>query len=367
VADHVTIFLSGDVMIGRGIDQILQEPCDPILYEPYIQDARDYIELAEHASGPIPRCADLSYPWGDALAVLDGTRTDARIINLETSITRSEDPAREKSIHYRVSPENARCLAAARIDACSLGNNHMLDWGERGLVDTLDTLDRLGIARSGAGHDLEEAARPAVLDLADRDRIVVFSLGSTDAGVPASWAAGDGRPGVHITSLDPAGELLRLRRVIEPWRGAGSVIVVSLHWGPNWGFEVPSEHRRFAHSLVEEVGVHVVHGHSSHHVKGIEVYGGQPILYGCGDLLTDYEGIRGHERFRGDLSLLYLVTLDERSTLAKLEMIPMRMYRFRIARAGADDTRWLATTLARCGDSLHTSVTVDADKLSLKW
>ena len=114
-------------------------------------------------------------------------------------------------------------------------------------------------------------------------------------------------------------------------------------------------------------GVHAVHGHSSHHVKGIEVHAGQPILYGCGDLLTDYEGIRRHERFRGDLSLLYLVSLDAAGALAKLEMVPMRMWRFRITHAGSDDTRWLASVLAVCGRSLRTSVAIEADRIFLKW
>src|SRR5262245_39301435 len=103
----ITLFLCGDVMLARGIDQILAEPCDPKRYEPYMDDARDYIELAERASGPIPRRAPGSYPWGDAIAILDAAQPDARIVNLETSMTRRGTPDRDKRIHYRVSPENA--------------------------------------------------------------------------------------------------------------------------------------------------------------------------------------------------------------------------------------------------------------------
>jgi poly-gamma-glutamate synthesis protein (capsule biosynthesis protein) len=363
----VTLFVCGDVMLARGIDQILPEPCDPTLYEPYMTDARDYIALAEQVSGPIPRGVGHDYPWGDALAILAAAQPDARIINLETSITRRGEPDPEKRIHYRVSPENAACLTAARVDICTLANNHVLDWGPVGLADTLATLDRMRIGRCGAGRDLDEALRPAVMELGERGRIVVFSVGCADAGVYPYWAAGPKRPGVVTFSELDADAARRLGRAIEPWRRERTIVVLSIHWGPNWGFTVPGSHRRFAHRIIDDAGVDLVHGHSSHHVKGIEVYAGRPILYGCGDLLTDYEGITGNEAYRGDLGLMYFVTFDVRGVFTKLEMAPTRMRRFQITEAGPDETRWLATTLARCGQELGTSVAVNDRRLSLTW
>jgi len=363
----VTLFVCGDVMLARGIDQILAEPCDPKLYEPHMDDARDYITIAEDVSGPIPRRAPPEYPWGDALAILDVARPDARIVNLETSITHRGEPDPEKHIHYRVSPANAACLAAARIDVCTLANNHVLDWGPAGFADTLDTLDRLQIRRCGAGRDLDEAIRPAVIDLGDRGRIVVFSVGCYDAGVPPWWSAGEARPGViALEDLDEHA-MRRLRHAIEPWRRPRTIIVLSIHWGPNWGFAIDAAHARFAHHMIDDAGVDLIHGHSSHHVKGIEVHHGRPILYGCGDLLTDYEGIRGNEVYRGDLGLMYFVTFDEHGALAKLELVPTHMRRFRITEAGPKETRWLATTLARSGEKLGTSVAIAGQRLSLRW
>jgi poly-gamma-glutamate synthesis protein (capsule biosynthesis protein) len=364
----VTLFVCGDVMLARGIDQILAEPADPRLYERHMDDARDYIAIAEEVSGPIPRKTPPDYPWGDAIAVLDTARPDARIVNLETSITRRGWPDRDKGIHYRVSPENATCLRAARIDVCALANNHVLDWGPDGLLDTLDTLDRFPIKRCGAGRDLEEALRPAVIELGERGRIAVFSVGCADAGVPPWWMAGEGQPGVYA-AVDLGAETMReLRRAIEPWRRNHTLVVLSVHWGPNWGFAIEPSHRRFAHHMIDEAGVDLVHGHSSHHVKGIEVHHGRPILYGCGDLLTDYEGIRGQqEAYRGDLGLMYFVTFDDHGILAKLDMVPTRMHRFRITEAGPKEARWLAETLARAGDSLGTSVAMTGQRLSLTW
>src|SRR5215475_9764475 len=155
------IFLCGDVMTGRGIDQALPHSVNPILYEPYVRDAREYVALAEKANGPIPRPLSFDYIWGDALPELE--RSDLRIANLETSVTAAETPWPEKEIHYRMHPQNIDCLIAAQISACALANNHVLDWGYDGLSETLKTLDAASIAHSGAGNDAEQAVKPAVL------------------------------------------------------------------------------------------------------------------------------------------------------------------------------------------------------------
>ena len=75
-------------------------------------------------------------------------------------------------------------------------------------------------------------------------------------------------------------------------------MVASVHWGSNWGYDIPREQTVFAHRLIDEAGVDIIHGHSSHHVRAIEVYKDRLILYGCGDFLNDYEGISGYEEFR---------------------------------------------------------------------
>jgi poly-gamma-glutamate capsule biosynthesis protein CapA/YwtB (metallophosphatase superfamily) len=108
----VTLFLCGDVMLGRGVDQILAHPGDPRLRERLITDARDYVTLAERINDPIPRPVDGSWPWGDALPVLDDLAPDVRVINLETAKTSSDDFAAGKAVHYRMSPDNLACLLA---------------------------------------------------------------------------------------------------------------------------------------------------------------------------------------------------------------------------------------------------------------
>ncbi|HEX9877896.1 MAG TPA: CapA family protein, partial [Gammaproteobacteria bacterium] len=149
---EVTLMLCGDVMLGRGIDQILPHPSSPVLYEGYVRSALDYVALAERTNGPIPRAVPFSYVWGDALDELDRRKPDLRIINLETAVTRSDRPEL-KGINYRMNPANLPCVGAAGIDCCVLANNHVLDWGREGLLETLDAVKQAGIKTAGAGRD----------------------------------------------------------------------------------------------------------------------------------------------------------------------------------------------------------------------
>jgi len=144
----LSLFLLGDVMPARGIDQILPHPGDPRLYEDYVHDARDYVALAERRCGPIEHPVDFAYVWGDALAELQRRHPQVRLINLETAVTRHGRPE-PKGINYRMHPANVGCLTAAGIDCCVLANDHVLDWGREGLRETLAALDAAGPGEVG--------------------------------------------------------------------------------------------------------------------------------------------------------------------------------------------------------------------------
>jgi poly-gamma-glutamate capsule biosynthesis protein CapA/YwtB (metallophosphatase superfamily) len=367
--DFITIFLCGDVMTGRGIDQILPYPSPAQIYEPYLQDARGYVKLAERASGAIPAPVDFAYPWGEALAVWEKVSPDLRIINLETSITRSEHHWKGKGINYRMNPANIPCLTAAGIDACSLANNHVIDWGYEGLLETLETLEAAGINKAGAGRNKDEAEKPAELVVPGKGRVLLFSFGLESSGIPDVWDAAPQRPGVNLLSGLSASSIAGIAAQVGGVKEAGDVVIASIHWGENWGFEIGEEERRFAHELIDTAGVDLVHGHSSHHVKGIEIYRGKLILYGCGDFLSDYEGIRGYEYFRAELGLMYFPQVDPATgKLSRLRLAPTRVSRLQIQRPSADDTKWLEATLNREGQRLGTAVRVMEDgMLELKW
>lgn len=365
----ITLFLSGDVMPGRGIDQVLPHPSSPRLHERYVVHADDYVALAERKNGPLPRPLDYDYIWGDALALLDQYSPDVRIINLETAITASDAYWKGKGINYRMHPGNIRCLTAARIDCCVLANNHVLDWGYRGLADTLDVLHASGMQTAGAGADLKEAQSPARLKVTGKGRVLVFAFGHYSSGVPPEWAASDRRAGVARLEHLSEEAAQQIARLVNEVKVSGDIVVASIHWGGNWGYAVPREQQLFARRLVDEAGIDVVHGHSSHHPRGIEVYRGKPILYGCGDLLNDYEGINGYEAFRGELSLLYLPSLDAATgTLLHFELMPMAIRRFRLNRPSPEETKWLCEMLNREGEKFGTRVHISEDgRLRLSW
>jgi poly-gamma-glutamate capsule biosynthesis protein CapA/YwtB (metallophosphatase superfamily) len=363
---RITLFLCGDVMTGRGVDQILSHPGRPQLFESYVKSALRYVELAERESGAIGRPVDDAYVWGDALAVLDRIRPLARIINLETAVTASEDAWPGKGINYRMHPANVGVLAAARPDCCALANNHVLDWGHRGLLETLDVLQAAGLRCAGAGRDRNAATAPARIE-ADAGRVLVFAYAMESSGVPAEWAATERRAGVAWLADASDGSAASVLAVVDRHKRSGDVAVVSIHWGPNWGYEIPVRVQRFARRLVDG-GVDIVHGHSSHHPKGIEIYRERLILYGCGDFLNDYEGIGGHDGYRPDLALMYFPTLEaESGRLLALALVPTRIRHLRVNAASSEDAAWLQAMLNREGGRLGTRVEQSGEDLRLRW
>jgi poly-gamma-glutamate synthesis protein (capsule biosynthesis protein) len=137
-------------------------------------------------------------------------------------------------------------------------------------------------------------------------------------------------------------------QVIDEFRRPGDFVLVSVHWGPNWGYNVPIEHQSFAHDLIDRAHVDIIHGHSSHHPLAIEAHAGRPIFYGCGDFINDYEGIRGYEEFRPDLAIAYFLDIDDRDRrLLGLELVPFQLQKFRLVRASARDAAWLEQILDR--------------------
>jgi poly-gamma-glutamate capsule biosynthesis protein CapA/YwtB (metallophosphatase superfamily) len=356
-----TLFLAGDVMTGRGVDQILPNPGNPALQENWVRDARRYVALAEAANGPIPRPAGFDWPWGDSLATLASVAPSASVINLETAVTSSGGFAQGKAIHYRMNPPNLPCLAVARPDVCVLANNHVLDFGRPGLSDTLAALSGAGMTAVGAGQDLDQARRPAVVALPGGGRVVVIACGMASAGVPDAWAAAGDRSGVYFAPDLTEKVAAKIAERLGAARRPGDIGVVSLHWGSNWGFDIPRDQIRFAHWLIDG-GVDIVHGHSSHHPRPIEVYRRRLILYGCGDLINDYEGIPGQEDFRGDLHLMYFPKVHVATgELAGLEMRALRTRRMRLEHAQQADTLWLRNVLEETSHRFGTRIEMEAD------
>ena len=365
----INMFICGDVMTGRGVDQVLPHPGNPFIHEPYMKSAGGYVELGEQANGPIQKPVSPSYIWGDAIEELERMAPDLRLINLETSVTRSDDYWKDKTLHYRMHPRNIDSIAAAGIDYCSLANNHVIDWGYAGLNETMETLKKVNIKTAGAGRNLREAETAAVMTIEGKGRVIVLSFGSVTSGIPLDWAATEDKPGVNLLKDLSDKTVQNIKEKIGAVKKKGDIVVVSIHWGSNWGYDIPWEQTTFAHKLIDDAGVDLIHGHSSHHVKGIEVYRDRLIIYGSGDFLNDYEGISGYEYFRDDLGLMYFVSVDSLTgKLTRLQMTPTQIRHFRVNRASKSDALWLRDILNREGEIFGTRLKLNRDNtLTLHW
>lgn len=358
----IKVFLCGDVMTGRGIDQILPHSNPPEIYESYMHTATGYLDIAQRINGPIPHPVNYSYIWGDALFEWKRMAADVKIINLETSVTRSDDYWQGKGINYRMHPKNIACITSAQVDCCVLANNHILDWGYAGLTETIETLQQAKLQYAGAGENHAQAMAPAVLEVAQKGRVIVFSFGCENSGIPWEWQATVDKAGVNLLEDFSDDSVDKIAQQIRQVKQANDIVVFSIHWGGNWGYEIPQEQIDFAHNLIDHAAVDIIHGHSSHHVKGIEIYNGKPILYGCGDFLNDYEGIGSYKQYRGDLALMYFVNMQPSTgKLISLEMIPTQVKRFQIHRTTKQDAQWLTQVLQHECAKLGTSVTINAD------
>jgi poly-gamma-glutamate capsule biosynthesis protein CapA/YwtB (metallophosphatase superfamily) len=293
----ITLALTGDVMLGRGVNETL-------------------------------RTARPEEPWGDVLPLLDAA--DLRIINLECAITGHKRPwsRTPKVFHFRADPLAIDVLRAARVDACSLANNHTLDFEEQGLLDTLAHLEAAGVRYAGAGRNLEEAVRPALFDIGG-ERVALLAF--TDNEPP--FAAGPDKPGTNYlpVSLEPE-VLRRVEEAVGAAREAGAeTVVFSNHWGPNMVQRPKGIFRRFARAVVDR-GADVYYGHSAHVFQGVEIYRGKPILYDTGDFIDDYAI---DPELRNDRSFLFRVSV-EGGDLKRLELFPVFLpyARVEIARGG---------------------------------
>lgn len=263
--------------------------------------------------------------WGDTLSILN--QTDFRVCNLECAISDrgelwSQTP---KEFHFRSDAKNVEVLSAAGINAVSLANNHVLDFGYEALSDTINILDKRAIQHVGAGQTLPEAYRPAIVSCG----VSNIGLVSFTDNEP-EWEAGEKRSGIFYVPTEMGDRRAKiLFEVVKKAKQVVDTLIVSAHWGPNWGYEPPRGHITFAHALVE-AGADVVFGHSGHVFRGVEIYRDRPILYCAGDFVDDY-AIDPVER--NDESFVFVLEKEGGSFIG-LKLYPSRIEdcRARLAR-----------------------------------
>ncbi len=245
-----------------------------------------------------------TYPWGNTLPVFKAS--DLRIGNLECVLSDRGVPwgRTPKTFHFRTDAKNGECLKAAGFNFLSLANNHALDYEYEALLDMLAHLDKAEVSYAGAGADAIQASRPALLSAGGTTiAFIAFTDNEPD------WEATDQRPGIYFVPLDRTDErALHLFDMIRKTKSTADLVIVSAHWGSNWGYQPEPGHVPFARRLIDS-GADIVLGHSCHVFRGIEIYKERLILYSTGDFVDDYAV---DEIERNDESFIFVVETDER-------------------------------------------------------
>jgi poly-gamma-glutamate capsule biosynthesis protein CapA/YwtB (metallophosphatase superfamily) len=310
----VRIALTGDVMLGRLVDQ-------------YVIRNRSVRPEAL---------------WGNVLPIM--LDADCRFINLECVISdRGEEwhPA-TKAFHFRARSRALKFLQAAKVDATTLANNHVLDYGPDALSDCLQLLDKAGIKRTGAGATLQESLIPASVELPQG---IVSVVALTDN--EPEWEATATKPGVNYVACDERGlsepYRSRMAQVLSSTRRQGELVIASAHVGPNWG--APSRAMQaLAHDLLD-MGADLYWGHSNHTPQGIELYKGKAILYSTGDFVDDY-WVDKEER--NDLTFLFLLE-TEGGRITRIRLHPACIEDLEVRLANEQERGFLERTMqAKC-------------------
>ncbi len=220
-----------------------------------------------------------------------GTLYEADVVigNLESPLTGRVAPTPAKSVEslknkknfiFKAEDENtARDLRDAGLTVLSLANNHVMDYKEEGLIDTLDRLEKVGIKTAGAGRNSKEAYQPREVKAKGMD---VFVLAASDV-VPESYEAGAEKPGV--ASMKDEGKFVeRVRKVRKMYPDA--LLVLSLHWGAEATYKPTQRQKELAHRLVD-AGADVILGHHPHRIQGVEIYNQRPVFYSLGNFQFD--------------------------------------------------------------------------------
>lgn len=317
--EFLTIGISGDLMIGRMVNELLKDQPP-------------------------------NYIWGNLIPLLK--KTDINLINLEAALTTSDEIV-EKVFNFKSDPKNINVLIEGAISAVTLANNHVLDYSEKGLLETLQVLDNAGIAHVGAGKTAEDASRPAILT---RRGIKIGILGYTDN--EPSWKAKDNKPGVSHIDI---GDFDAVKDHIITFRQEVDILIVTLHWGPNMRARPTNKFRAYAHQLID-LGVDIIHGHSAHIFQGVEVYKDKLILYDTGDFVDDY---MVDPLLRNDRSFFFIVEADKKY-LRSLRLIPTLISDCQVNHARDNDRKESIQRMKKLSSEFGTTLIEENNELILK-
>ncbi|HHV98861.1 MAG TPA: CapA family protein [Clostridiaceae bacterium] len=330
--EPLSIVAVGDIMLGRGVGSRIKK--QSLSYTHVFEKVADILKEGDIVFG------NLEGPITDkthSLTAYSKTNTNGKFVLKGTT-------------------ESFEALKYAGFNMLSLANNHILDYYQEGLFDTIDILKENGIAFSGAGSNLEEARKPAIIE---KNGLKIGLLSYTDfadivyAGNPRiSFAAGENKAGVAPIKYE------YIKEDIANIESEVDILMVSLHWGVEESFEILPSQVELAHDLIDS-GADVILGHHPHQFQGMEVYKGKPIFYSLGNFIFDQNDPENQESFIVNMQFtgtkLTAISAAPVRTIDKIQVMPV----------SGDDAKQLLEREAKLSSKLGTEFRIENDRLLL--
>jgi len=242
-AQAINITFTGDVMLARGVETTISK--NP-------------------------------HPFAGIIHLMNDT--DLTVINLETPLTTSNDQAPYKDITLKTNPEYTYMLKDAGIDVACLANNHIMDYGQSGFLDTLDNLQKYGIKYAGAGNNIQEAYTPLILEIKGKKIAIIDASEFTSVSIPP---ATETSPGFAPISWN------HIKTAMDNAKAAGAdYIICEFHFGEEYKHTPNEFQKELSHKCID-YGAYMVVGHHSHMPQTIENYKGKLIFYSMGNCVFD--------------------------------------------------------------------------------
>lgn len=283
--------------------------------------------------------------WGD---VINQTSVHhLNIVNLESPLTHAQTKIRKAGPHLSADPLCARGIRKGGFDVVTLANNHILDMGEPGLLDTIATCEEAGLKTVGAGRTLDDASRPLYIEV-NNVRIAVIAIAEHEFSIATPYSAG-------AWPLD----LIDNYHQIQDAKHKSDFVLLILHGGNEY-YPLPSPRLLKTCRFLADSGANAVICHHTHVPSGLEIYNGVPIVYGTGNLLFHYGKPTSPEWFNG-----YLVSLGiMHNAVSEIRLIPFWQYFTREGLQLMDDAsahHFLEGVIEL------SSIITDKTKLSSEW
>ena len=332
----ITLCFIGDINLGRYEDNEVDSSFGDVLS---LIDTDGYTDTS------------LKRIYKETLEVLK--ECDLVVGNLETGITASKKRAEKKgsrNFWFRMDPKYARVLKLNENMFLNIANNHIFDYRKKGMDDTKENLNDVGIRYSGAGNNIEDARG-----------LVTFEISGISVGIFGCadhydyWAAKRKRGGLELGSVGekpPYGiyyvdfsSYQDILDYITEVKKEVDLLIMSIHWGYNFDEDVNPKYQKFAKKAFN-AGVDIIYGHSSHHVKCVRWSEpkGKVLIYGIGDFINDYAI---DHRYRSDLGMILKVTVEQKK-VKMVSVIPTKISnrQVNLTDAGGQDHAWVRKNIA---------------------